>query len=212
MTVGQCITLPIDVSQAGEALLESDVTGPEGLPKPLFPVMDERHGENVLKFVPRRPGKYKVMLHYGGEPVPGCPIVIQAEEAGAAKAEGSGTHSAHVGKTATFQIFGPGLPGSPSVSVEGPDSVARCDVKRVTSSDKESGHFQASYVPSEVGVFDVRVTWAGMDIPGSPFHPRVIDNSKLRIIGGWDAHCATDDMGSGKFKSDFLLYFLIQIM
>lgn len=30
MTVGQCITLPIDVSQAGEALLESDVTGPEG--------------------------------------------------------------------------------------------------------------------------------------------------------------------------------------
>ncbi|XP_035712922.1 filamin-A isoform X3 [Folsomia candida] len=195
MTVGQCITLPIDVSQAGEALLESDVTGPEGLPKPLFPVMDERHGENVLKFVPRRPGKYKVMLHYGGEPVPGCPIVIQAEEAGAAKSEGTGLHSAHVGKTAMFQIFGPGLPGVPSVTVEGPDSVARCDVKRVSTSDKEAGHFQASYVPSEVGVFDVRVTWTGIDIPGSPFHPRVVDNSKLRIIGGWDAHCSADEMG-----------------
>jgi filamin len=175
------------------------VTGPEGLPKPLFPFTDERHGENVLRFTPKRPGKYKIMLHYGGEPVPGCPIVIQAEEAGAAKAEGTGLNHAHVGIPSSFQIFGPGLPGAPSVNVEGPDSVARCDVKRVATSDKESGHFQATYVPTETGVFDVRVTWAGIDIPGSPYHPRVVDSSKLRVIGGWDAHCdANEDMDHGE--------------
>lgn len=190
LTVGQSIILPVDVTQAGDALLESDVTGPEGLPKPLFPYSDDKHGENVLKFTPKRPGKYKIMLNYGGEPVPGCPIVIQAEEAGAAKADGSGLNYAHVGIPAIFQIFGPGLPGIPSITVEGPESVAKCEVKRV-SGEKDSGHFQATYVPTEVGVFDVRVTWAGMDIPGSPFHPRVVDGSKLRVIGGWDAHCST---------------------
>jgi filamin len=224
MTVGQCITLPsmnfkmfeskcnnnflnfiflVDTSKSGNALLESEVTGPEGLPKPLFPSTDDRHGESILKFVPRRPGRYKIMLHYGGEAVPGCPIVIQAEEPGAARAEGTGLSGAHVGKTATFQIFGPGLPGIPSVSVEGPDSVARCEVKRVSISDKDQGHFQATYTPSEIGVFDVRVTWAGVDIPGSPYHPRVVDASKLRIIGGWDSHCNSDETGSGKFLFSF---------
>jgi filamin len=153
------------------------------------------------------------MLNYGSEPVPGCPILVQAEEAGAAKAEGPGLLFAHVGMTATFSVSGPGLPGVPAVSVEGPDSVAKCEVKRITS--PESGHFQASFVPMEVGVFDIRVTWAGIDIPGeqkayiavmaetqhqiqiaeckfslpgSPFHPRVVDGTKLRVIGGWEAH------------------------
>ena len=181
---------------AGNALLESDVTGPEGLPKPLFPSIDERTKESVLKFVPKRPGKYKIMLNYGGEPVPGCPIVIQAEEAGAAKAEGPGLQYAHVGKPAVFQIYGPGLPGLPAVVAEGPDSVAKCEVKRVMG-DKDAGHFQASYIPTEVGVFDVRVTWAGIDIPGSPFHPRVVDTTKLRVIGGWEAHCVSVDSKKG---------------
>jgi len=146
----------------------------------------------MVRFVPKRPGKYKIMLNYGGEPVPGCPLVIQAEEAGAAKADGKGLSHAHVGQAATFIINGPGLPGIPSVTVEGPDSVAKCEVKRILNNQSEStgssGHFQASYVPTEVGVFDIRVTWAGMDIPGSPFHPRVVDGSKLRVIGGWETH------------------------
>jgi len=129
------------------------------------------------------------MLNYGGEPVPGCPIVVQADEAGAAKAEGFGLSSAHVGIPARFQIYGPGLPGSPSVQVEGPESMAKCEIKRVTTNEQDSGHFQVSYIPTETGVFDVRVTWAGVDIPGSPFHPRIVDSSKLRVIGGWDAHC-----------------------
>jgi filamin len=178
--------------EAGRAVLESDVTGPEGLPKPIFPANDE----NGLRFTPKRPGKYKIALNYGGEAVPGCPIVIQAEEAGAAKAEGSGLLYAHVGKAATFSIYGPGLPGSPNVVVEGPDSVAKCDVKRVSSPAETtaSGHFQASYIPTEVGVFDIRVTWAGVDIPGSPFHPRIVDVTKLRVIGGWEAHCNEENV------------------
>ena len=157
----------MDLSESGDALLEADVTGPEGLPMPIFPVRDERHGDREIRFTPKRPGKYKIMLNYGGEPIPGCPIIIQADEAGAAKAEGPGLLFAHVGKSAVFSIYGPGLPGAPSVNVEGPDSVAKCEIKRIASPSQELGHFQASFHPTEVGVFDVRVTWAGVDIPGN---------------------------------------------
>ena len=29
---------------------------------------------------------------------------------------------------------------------------------------------------------------------GSPFHPRVVDGTKLRVIGGWDAHVNEDNI------------------
>lgn len=50
-----------------------------------------------------------------------------------------------------------------------------------------------SYVPTEVGVFDVRVVCAGQQLPGSPWHPKIIDTRNLRVIGGWAAIC--DEMG-----------------
>lgn len=38
-----------------------------------------------------------------------------------------------------------------------------------------------------MGIFDVRVLWNGRDIPGSPFHPRVVNPRKVRAIGGWES-------------------------
>lgn len=44
-----------------------------------------------------------------------------------------------------------------------------------------------SFTPQEVGIFDVRVLWNGRDIPGSPFHPRIVNPRKVRVIGGWES-------------------------
>lgn len=44
-----------------------------------------------------------------------------------------------------------------------------------------------SFIPQEVGIFDVRVLWNGRDIPGSPFHPRIVNPRKVRVIGGWES-------------------------
>lgn len=45
------------------------------------------------------------------------------------------------------------------------------------------GTWNVSYVPAEVGVFDVRVVCAGQQLPGSPWHPKIIDTKNLRVIG-----------------------------
>lgn len=52
---------------------------------------------------------------------------------------------------------------------------------------EKAGLFRVTYTPQEVGVFDVRVLWNGRDIPGSPFHPRVVSPRKVRVIGGWES-------------------------
>ncbi len=44
-----------------------------------------------------------------------------------------------------------------------------------------------TYTPQEVGIFDVRVLWNGRDVPGSPFHPKVVNARKVRVIGGWES-------------------------
>lgn len=81
-------------------------------------------------------------------------------------------------------MSGAGLGGEPHVKVDGPESVVPSRVER--SAD---GDFLVTYTPTEVGVYDVRVTWDGGDVSGSPFHPRVVDPRKVRPIGGWEAHC-----------------------
>jgi filamin len=43
-------------------------------------------------------------------------------------------------------------------------------------------------------VFDVTVQWNGKELPGSPFHPKIVDPRKVRVIGGWEAFM-TDDSG-----------------
>ena len=46
---------------------------------------------------------------------------------------------------------------------------------------------QVTYVPHEVGIFDVRVQWNKKEVAGSPFHPKIVDPSKVRLIGGWSS-------------------------
>ena len=68
------------------------------------------------------------------------------------------------------------------MKVDGPDSICKCQVVR-----ESTGMFRVSFTPQEVGIFDVRVLWNGRDILGSPFHPRIINPRKVRVIGGWEA-------------------------
>lgn len=50
-----------------------------------------------------------------------------------------------------------------------------------------AGLFKVTYVPQEVGIFDIRVLWNGKDIGGSPFHPKIVNPAKVRVIGGWES-------------------------
>lgn len=68
------------------------------------------------------------------------------------------------------------------LKIDGPDSICKCQIAR-----ENAGTFRVNFTPLEVGIFDVRVLWNGRDIHGSPFHPKIINPRKVRVIGGWEA-------------------------
>lgn len=138
----------------------------------------------------------------------GSPVVCTVDAVGQARAKGEGLLSGHVGKPAHFIVTGTRSPPAVQVfvydmirkllrqvmlimcgflflielyapQVDGPDSVSKATIE----AGANPGTWNVSYVPNEIGVFDVRVVSAGQQLPGSPWHPKIIDTRNLRVIG-----------------------------
>lgn len=180
------IAFKIIKTDAGMADLDVVATSPLGqeLPLQVTPLND---GAEMVEFSPSVPGTYMINITYGGCPVPDSPLICTVDAAGQARAKGEGLLCGHVDKTAHFIVTGTRSP--PAVQVDGPDSVS----KAIIEAGANPGTWNVSYVPTEVGVFDIRVVSAGQQLPGSPWHPKIIDTRNLRVIGGWPAVC--DDVG-----------------
>ena len=129
--------------------------------------MPDGDGE-LIEFVPTVPGKYKIAITYGGVEVPNSPITFIAHEGVSPKLEGSGLNHGIVNEPTSFTIDATGIYGTPEVRVDGPDSEATCNI------EKENDLFHITYVPLEIGVFDVRILWNGRDIPGLIIKIKVI--------------------------------------
>ncbi|KAJ8683635.1 hypothetical protein QAD02_019427 [Eretmocerus hayati] len=186
ISVHDHFALKIVKSEAGVAELDVTATSPLGQELPLQ-LSSLNDGAEMIEFSPSVAGTYSINVSYGGVPVPGSPIKCIAEAAGQARAKGQGLIQGHVGRPAHFLVTGSRSP--PAVQVDGPDSVAKPSVEAGAS----PGTWNVSYVPNEPGVFDVRVVCAGQQLPGSPWHPKIVDTRNLRVIGGWTALC--DELG-----------------
>lgn len=146
--------------EAGYAELDVTVTSPLGRHLPIeVKSMVEGEGE-LIEFVPTVPGKYKIAITYGGVEVPNSPITFIAQEGLSPKVDGSGLKCGIVNEPTSFTIDATGIYGAPEVRVDGPDSEAASTI------EKENDLFHVTYVPLEVGVFDVRVLWNGREVPG----------------------------------------------
>lgn len=113
----------------------------------------------ILLFILQSVQKILTGLHYFLHV--GSPVTFTVEDSGVAKASGDGLLCGQVGSPASFRVLGPGLPGKPSIHVDGPDSVATCSIER-----EADGIYVVTYTPPEVGVYDVRVDWDDSPIPG----------------------------------------------
>ncbi|XP_011691185.1 PREDICTED: filamin-A [Wasmannia auropunctata] len=186
ISVHDHIAFKLMKADAGTADLDVTATSPSGqeIPLQVTPLND---GAEMIEFSPSVPGTYMINVTYGGCSVPGSPVVCTVDAVGQARAKGEGLLSGHVGKPAHFIVTGTRSP--PAVQVDGPDSVSKATIE----AGANPGTWNVSYVPSEIGMFDVRVVSAGQQLPGSPWHPKIIDTRNLRVIGGWSAVC--DDIG-----------------
>ncbi|KAK4318529.1 hypothetical protein Pmani_010470 [Petrolisthes manimaculis] len=107
---------------------------------------------------------------------------VEVGESGLASVKGSGLDGGAVDTPVTFIVDGRGLLGEPHITVDGPDSVAKVNVRK-----QDEGLYQETYIPHEVGIFYVRVQWNKRDVAGSPFHPKIVDPARVRLIGGWSS-------------------------
>ncbi|XP_023727803.1 filamin-C isoform X3 [Cryptotermes secundus] len=189
VAVNEKIAFRLQRREAGFAELDVTVTSPLGQDLPLEVKSCGNDKDcDLIEFCPSLPGNYRFKMTYGGEEILGSPLTFTVEDSGVANASGDGLFCGQVGSPSTFKVVGPGLPGKPTVHVDGPDHVATCSIER-----EADGIYVVTYTPLEVGVYDVRVDWDDSPIPGSPFHPKIVDPLKVRVIGGWESF--TDSEG-----------------
>lgn len=189
VAVNEKIAFRLQRREAGFAELDVTVTSPLGQDLPLeVKSCGNEKDCDLIEFCPSLPGNYRFKMTYGGEEILGSPVTFTVEDSGVAKASGDGLLCGQVGSPSSFKVVGPGLPGKPTVHVDGPDHVATCSIERETD-----GIYVVTYTPLEVGVYDIRVDWDDSPIPGSPFHPKIVDPLKVRVIGGWESF--TDSEG-----------------
>ncbi|XP_014219845.1 filamin-A isoform X2 [Copidosoma floridanum] len=198
ISVHDHFALKIVKVDAGVAELDVTATSPLGQEVSLE---SRSLGEDadMVEFSPSVAGSYSISVTYGGVPVPGSPLCCVAEATGQARCSGQGLLLGHVGKPAHFLVTG--SRPAPAVQVDGPDSVA----KPCVEAGPTPGTWSVTYVPTEPGVFDVRVVCAGQQLPGSPWHPNIVDTRNLRVIGGWPALC--DELGRLKLAPGNKVHF-----
>ncbi|GFQ94830.1 filamin-A [Trichonephila clavata] len=177
--VGESISFTLNRKDAGYAELDVTVTSPLGRHLPIE-VKGTSDGEGeLIEFTPTVPGKYKIAITYGSIEVPGSPITFIAQDSGVPKVEGLGLTVAQVDCPSTFKILAKGLWGTPHITVDGPETEAEVSIE-----EEEEGIFSVCYIPLETGLFDIKILWNNKEIPGSPYHPKVVNTNKMRVIGG----------------------------
>ncbi|GIY41276.1 filamin-A [Caerostris darwini] len=179
LSIGENISFTLNRKDAGYAELDVTVTSPLGRHLPIeVKGISDGEGE-LIEFTPTVPGKYKIAITYGSIEVPGSPVTFIAQDSGVPKVDGPGLSVAQVDSSASFKILAKGLWGHPQVTVDGPETEAE-----VTIEEEEEGVYLVSYTPLEIGLFDVKILWNNKEIPGSPYHPRIVNTNKMRVIGG----------------------------
>jgi len=180
-TVGEPVQFRLDRRNAGYAELNVVAISPLGQDLPIE-VAGVPGGEgDLIEFSPSVAGRYKLSLTYGGEEVPGSPLIYTVQEDRTPTVFGKGLTLGQVRDVALFKIDGRGLEGEPRVEVQGGRT------RTVLQEDKEeAGLYIVKYIPEEVGHTAIHVFWNNTEIPGSPFQARICDSTAVKPMGGWE--------------------------
>ncbi|XP_074658485.1 filamin-A-like isoform X4 [Tubulanus polymorphus] len=178
--VGEMASFEIDCTDAGRAVLEVTVQSPSGRD---VPCNVSQNGDRYnLTYVPQESGDYKIYAKYGGEEIGGSPITQRIDDGvDYITVTGDGLIRAEEDKPAFFRVDTNGRKGELFVQVDGPNSIAKCNIE-----PEGEGVYGVTYIPVEVGMYDITIRWNGKDIPGTPFHPAVVDVRKVQAVGGWN--------------------------
>ncbi|XP_046728605.1 filamin-A isoform X11 [Silurus meridionalis] len=156
---------------AGSGDLRVLIKNPKGGDEPVK-VCDLGDGVYECNYYPVFPGKYTVIITWGGHAIPRSPFeVFISEDAGPQKvrAWGPGLETGMVGKSADFVVEAIGTEvGTLGFSIEGPSQA------KIECDDKGDGSCDVLYWPTEPGDYAVHVICDDEDIKDSPFMAHIL--------------------------------------
>lgn len=136
----------------------------------------------IAQVVPFELGPHKVDVAYGSSPVPKSPFTVDVvpEGAGKVKAFGPGLTGGKAFEPATFTIDTRECtsPGELGINVDGPME-CQIDVK-----ENPDGTVNVSYMPEKPGNYNIDVTYGGIQIPKSPFKPKIEPGKPTKDLSG----------------------------
>ncbi|XP_065679926.1 filamin-B isoform X2 [Hydra vulgaris] len=190
--VKQQFEAPVDCCDLPDILgaqLSGLIITPSGK-KEKVDVKDNPDGTFILNYTPKETGKYILHVAYDGIPIPGSPFEFTVTEGGPEKVKvyGKGTKKGIVAVPARFTIDTKNAgPGDLSVAVEGP---SKADIECV---DNHDGTCEVTYIPVEEGKYDVIVKFDNNHVPGSPFHPVIVQDEPAIEVGYPSDLCLSSD-------------------
>ena len=185
--VGEPASFDVDFSQSTMHEYDIVIKSPSGRTMNHSITTEDRDDIKNIAYIPDESGPYQIYVTYASYELPGCPYIQNIDDGGMPTASGDGLYAGEENKTASFDVHVGNRNGDLGVKIEGPNSIAK------TTLEQGDGKFIVKYIPVEVGVFTLAVTWNGKDIPGSPFHPKVVDPNKVVVVGGWQQILDTKD-------------------
>ncbi|XP_072156699.1 filamin-B isoform X2 [Bemisia tabaci] len=180
VSVNDTISFKVLRKNAGFSELDVSVHDPAGQNLPLK-MKSLAHDVDVIELQPSIPGDYTFRITYGGDPIPDSPMTFNVIESGVTRAWGNGLSKALLNNSTKFTISccRPVTAEQPVVSISGPDhSLVNTNV--VSSGEAE---FEVTYIPTQVGVYEIHISWKSKAILGSPFHCNVVCLDKVKVIG-----------------------------
>lgn len=173
MRIGDDGDFQVYTDGAGDAVPAVQIIGPGGVQQPCT-VKRSAAGKYQCNYAPQKPGKYLVMVQFGGAEVPKSPFEVHvgAARPSAIRAFGPGLHAGVVGHSSAFVVETNGETGALGFSVAGP-SQAEIECK-----DNGDGSALVRYLPTAAGEYAVHILCDGEDIPHSPFIAHVLPKAE----------------------------------
>ena len=186
VTLSETIAFVVDAVGAGFLVPEVSVCDPTGTFSPIDPRQTER-GYFVYKYTPEYPGAHSIHIKAFDEIVGESPYglsVLEMPSSGLALHEESlagyqGTYL--VDQVAKFEFSGVPIKidmKELSAKAYGPNTEIAVNVQFVPGAI-----YEASFIPTEPGLYHVFVECAGHPVEGSPFVMGVADPKKVRFVG-----------------------------
>ena len=156
----------VDAKNAGSADLGLEVTDGNG--KPLETTVAEIEPNKwQVKYTPEEAGNHVVNVKYGGQDVKDSPFFVTVCNPEAVKAYGPGLEKAVVNEETSFTVDASKAgDGELGLAIGGPDQCT------VNCEEEEDGLYKVTYTAPKPGLYNVNLTFADKQVPGSPFEVR----------------------------------------